>query len=68
MGGSDDVKGSLAGMLGGNPLMYNDDDDLKFDISGNEMKHILYGYLGGRPACRHCSWRTDLILSGDSYR
>ena len=47
MGGSDDVKGSLAGMLGGNPLMYNDDEDIKFDISGNQMKHFLYGYLGG---------------------
>ena len=47
MGGSDDVKGSLAGMMGKNPLYYNSDEDIEFDISGNQMKHLLYGYLGG---------------------
>ena len=47
MGGSDDVKGSLAGMVGSNPLYHDSDSDLKFDISGNQMKHLFYGYLGG---------------------
>ena len=47
MGGSDDVKGSFAGMLGNNPLYYRSDEDIKFDISGNQMRHFGYGYLGG---------------------
>ena len=47
LGGSDDKKGSLAGMFGGNPLYYSSDEDIEFDISGNQMKHLVYGYLGG---------------------
>jgi hypothetical protein len=47
MGGSDDVKGSFAGMLGNNPLYYRSDEDITFDISGNQMRHLVMGYLGG---------------------
>ena len=47
-GGDDVVKGSLAGALGNqSPLMYDQDSDIKFDISGNQFKHLAYGYLGG---------------------
>ena len=46
MGGSDSVKGSAKGMLGGNPLLTYE-DDIKFDMSGNQLKHLFYGYLGG---------------------
>ena len=47
VGGSDDVKGSLAGMFGSNPLYHNSAEDIKFDISGNQMRHAVLGYLGG---------------------
>ena len=47
MGGSDTVKGSIQGMLGNNPLMYSSDEDMQFDLSGNEMRHALLGFLGG---------------------
>lgn len=47
MGGSDTVKGSVQGMFGGNPLMYSSDEDLQFDLSGNQMRHALLGFLGG---------------------
>jgi len=47
-GGNDVVKGSLSGAFGSkSPLMYDQDSDIKFDISGNQMKHLFYGYLGG---------------------
>jgi hypothetical protein len=47
MGGSETVKGSVKGMFGGNPLMYSSDEDIQFDLSGNEMRHAILGYLGG---------------------
>lgn len=47
MGGSDTVKGSVKGMFGGNPLLYSSDEDLQFDLSGNQMRHAVLGYLGG---------------------
>ena len=47
MGGSDTVKGSVKGMFGGNPLIYSSDEDLQFDLSGNQMRHAVLGYLGG---------------------
>jgi len=47
MGGSETQKGSAAGMVGGNPLMYSEDHDIKFDMAGNQMKHLFYGYTGG---------------------
>jgi hypothetical protein len=47
-GGNDVIKGSLSGAFGSkNPLMYDQDSDIKFDISGNQFKHMVYGYLGG---------------------
>jgi hypothetical protein len=47
-GGNDVIKGSLSGGFGSkNPLMYDQDSDIKFDISGNQFKHVFYGYLGG---------------------
>jgi len=47
-GGNDVIKGSLSGAFGAkNPLMYDQDSDIKFDISGNQFKHMFYGYLGG---------------------
>ena len=47
-GGNDVIKGSLSGGFGSkNPLMYDQDSDIKFDISGNQFKHMFYGYLGG---------------------
>jgi hypothetical protein len=47
MGGSETQKGSVTGMVGGNPLMYSEDHDIKFDMAGNQMKHLFYGYTGG---------------------
>ena len=47
MGGSETVKGSVKGMFGGNPLMYSSDEDVQFDLSGNQMRHAILGYLGG---------------------
>ena len=47
LGGSDVVKGSLAGSVGSNPLLYKSDEDIKFDMSGNQMRHLVMGYLGG---------------------
>jgi hypothetical protein len=47
LGGDDNAKGSARGALGSNPLMYSDEFDVKFDISGNQMRHLVMGYLGG---------------------
>ena len=47
MGGDEDVKGSLTGLFGGNPLLASDDSDYKFDLSGSEMEHLVMGYTGG---------------------
>jgi len=27
--------------------MYSEDHDIKFDMAGNQMKHLFYGYTGG---------------------
>ena len=34
-------------MFGGNPPLYSSDEDLQFDLSGNQMRHALLGFLGG---------------------
>ena len=47
LGGSDQVKGSVGGMLGSQPLKGLEGTDLKFDISGSQMEHLLLGYAGG---------------------
>jgi len=47
LGGNDDIKGSLGGLFGGNPLLSSEDSDYKFDLSGSEMEHLALGYLGG---------------------
>lgn len=47
MGGSETQKGSIAGVAGSNPLMYSEEHDIKFDMAGNQMKHLFYGYTGG---------------------
>ena len=47
LGGSDQVKGSAGGMFGSQPLKGLEGTDLKFDISGSQMEHLLLGYAGG---------------------
>jgi hypothetical protein len=47
LGGNDEIKGSIGGLFGGNPLLASDDSDYKFDLSGSEMEHLALGYLGG---------------------
>lgn len=47
MGGSDQVKGSFSGIFGADPLKSLDDSDMKWDISGSQLEHILLGYTGG---------------------
>ena len=47
LGGNDDIKGSIGGLFGGNPLLSSEDSDYKFDLSGSEMEHLALGYLGG---------------------
>jgi hypothetical protein len=47
LGGSDEVKGSVGGLFGGNPLNNLEGTDMKFDISGSQMEHLLLGYAGG---------------------
>ena len=46
-GGDDNVIGSLRGVMGQNPLYYNPEEDWKWDWSGSQIRHMLYGYLGG---------------------
>jgi len=67
LGGSDDVKGSLKGFAGQNPLMYSDDEDLKWDVSGSQMKHLFYGYLGG-PGMIADTLFGGLLSSGQNIR
>ena len=67
LGGSDDVKGSLKGFAGQNPLMYSDDEDLKWDVSGSQMKHLFYGYLGG-PGMIADTMFGGLLSSGQNIR
>jgi hypothetical protein len=47
MGGNDDVKGSLGGLFGSHPLKSLDDSDVRWNISGSQLEHILLGYTGG---------------------
>ena len=47
LGGDDQLKGSVGGMFGSNPLKSLSGTDLKFDISGSQMEHLLLGYAGG---------------------
>ena len=47
LGGNDEIKGSIGGLFGGNPLLSSEDSDYKFDLSGSEMEHLALGYLGG---------------------
>ena len=47
MGGSDQVKGSASGIFGADPLKSLEDSDMKWDISGSQLEHILLGYTGG---------------------
>ena len=47
LGGSDEVKGSAGGLFGGSPLKSLEGTDMKFDISGSQMEHLLLGYSGG---------------------
>jgi len=47
MGGSDQVKGSFSGIFGSDPLKSLDDSDMKWDISGSQIEHLLLGYSGG---------------------
>jgi hypothetical protein len=47
LGGSDEVKGSVGGLFGGSPLNNLEGTDMKFDISGSQMEHLLLGYAGG---------------------
>jgi hypothetical protein len=46
-GGSDVSVGSIRGMLGMNPLEFKEDEDWKWDWSGGQIRHIIYGILGG---------------------
>ena len=47
MGGDDQIKGTVGGLFGGNPLLSSEDSDYQFDLSGSEMEHLALGYLGG---------------------
>ena len=47
LGGNDEIKGSIGGLFGGNPLLSSEDSDYRFDLSGSEMEHLALGYLGG---------------------
>ena len=47
MGGDDQVKGTIGGLFGGNPLLSSKDSDYQFDLSGSQMEHLALGYLGG---------------------
>ena len=47
LGGSDHVKGTVGGLFGGDPIKGAAGDDLKWNISGSQMEHLLLGYLGG---------------------
>jgi hypothetical protein len=46
-GGSDQTFGSFQGLLGDDPLNYSEDQDVKWDISGNQMRHVIRSILGG---------------------
>ena len=46
-GGSDVSVGSIRGMLGMNPLEFKENEDWKWDWSGGQIRHIIYGILGG---------------------
>jgi hypothetical protein len=46
-GGSDASVGSLRGALGQNPLEFSEEEDWKWDWSGNQIRHLLFGFLGG---------------------
>tara|TARA_B100000902_G_scaffold58813_2_gene65780 strand:+ start:2983 stop:20520 length:17538 start_codon:yes stop_codon:yes gene_type:complete len=46
-GGTDDSYGSVRGMLGQNPLEFSEEEDWKWDWSGNQIRHIIFGYLMG---------------------
>ena len=47
MGGDDQVKGTVGGLFGGDPIKGAAGDDIKWNISGSQMEHLLFGYLGG---------------------
>ena len=46
-GGTDQKIGSVRGLFGMNPLEFKEDEDWKWDWSGNQIRHILFGFLGG---------------------
>ena len=46
-GGSDVTVGSLRGALGMNPAEFTEEEDWKWDWSGSQIRHLLYGFLGG---------------------
>jgi hypothetical protein len=46
-GGSDVTVGSFRGALGMNPAEFTEEEDWKWDWSGSQIRHLLYGFLGG---------------------